>query len=79
MFRGMSERPKKKRDDWITRAQARDKWFPLSMMVVAFVGVMSRNKAGPEWSLDFVMFCAVVAFIAWCLWPSSRDDDGTDH
>lgn len=75
MLPAMSERHDKKRDDWITRAQARDKWFPLSMLGVALFGVLSRSRNEPGFNLDFVMFCAVIAFIAWCLWPSSKNDD----
>ena len=44
------------------------------MLGVATVGVISRSSNEPGMNLDFLMFCAVIAFVAWCLWPSSKDD-----
>lgn len=67
----MNKPPKK--DDWISRAQARDKWFPLTMLGVATAGVVARTTNTVEFSLDFVTFCAFIALIAWLLWPSKKD------
>jgi len=77
MVRGMSERPNKKRDDWITRAQARDKWFPLSMLAVAIGVYIAREGSLLKYShglIDSIFGILILAFIAWCLWPSSKDD-----
>ena len=73
----MSERPDKKRDDWITRAQARDKWFPLSMLAAAIGAYIAREGSIFKHSgglLDSAMGLFTLSFIAWCLWPSSKDD-----
>lgn len=72
------EKPPKKRDDWITRAQARDKWFPLSMLAVAIVGYIARQGslfAHSRGLIDNLLGIVTLAFIAWCLWPSSKGDD----
>jgi membrane protein implicated in regulation of membrane protease activity len=78
MLPAMSERPDKKRDDWITRAQARDKWLPLSILAAAVAAYIAREGSLLKYShgwMDNVLFVALALFVVWLLWPSSKDDD----
>lgn len=76
----MEERPDKKRDDWISRAQARDKWFPLTMLAVAIGAYVAREGSIFKYShglIDDILFVVLLAFIVWLLWPSKKDS--ADH
>lgn len=80
MVPAMSDRPDKKRDDWITRAQARDKWFPLSMLGVVVGVYVAREGSLLKYShgwMDNVLFGILALFVVWMLWPrsASADDD----
>lgn len=66
------DEPNKKRDDWISRAQARDKWFPLSMLAVVIGGYIAREGslfAHSFGMIDNILGILAVLLIAWLLWP----------
>lgn len=79
----LMEKTPKKRDDWITRAQARDKWLPLSMLAVAIGAYVAREGSVLKYSrgtIDSILLVLFLLLMVWLLWPSQRDKaDDSDH
>ncbi|MBB4103576.1 hypothetical protein [Allorhizobium borbori] len=76
----MSDENKKtaRKKTWIEKAQARDKWLPLSILAVAIGTFSARNGglfANSGGLIDSTLLVAFIALLAWLFWPSSKSDD----
>lgn len=73
----MSDRPNEKRNGWLSRVQARDKWLPLGMLGAAAGAYIAREGSLFRYShgwLDNILFVVLCAVVVWLLWPNKRDE-----